>query len=86
MSDERASAAKATVLVYSDDRTVREQVRLALGRRVAADLPEIEVGEGPPRRRPPPPRGPGWGPPPERRGPAKSPASIKPSPPAATNT
>ncbi|HMR13197.1 MAG TPA: response regulator [Arachnia sp.] len=35
----------AKVLVYSDDRTVREQVRLALGRRVAADLPEIEVFE-----------------------------------------
>ncbi|MFT3889285.1 MAG: response regulator [Arachnia sp.] len=33
------------VLVYSDDRTVREQIRLTLGRRVAADLPEIEVFE-----------------------------------------
>lgn len=33
------------ILVYSDDRTVREQVRLALGRKVAADLPEIEVVE-----------------------------------------
>ncbi len=45
MSDERASAPKATVLVYSDDRTVREQVRFALGRKVAADLPEIEIFE-----------------------------------------
>ena len=35
----------AKVLVYSDDRTVREQIRLALGKRVAADLPEIEVFE-----------------------------------------
>lgn len=35
--------ATAKVLLYSDDRTVREQVRLALGRRVAADLPELEV-------------------------------------------
>lgn len=35
----------ARILVYSDDRTTREQVRLALGRRVAADLPEIEVYE-----------------------------------------
>ncbi|HOA27691.1 MAG TPA: response regulator [Arachnia sp.] len=35
----------AKVLVYSDDRTVRDQVRLALGKRVAADLPEIEVFE-----------------------------------------
>lgn len=33
------------VLVYSDDRTVREAVRLTLGRRVAADLPELEVFE-----------------------------------------
>lgn len=35
----------AKVLVYSDDRTVREQVRLTLGRKVAADLPEIEIFE-----------------------------------------
>lgn len=35
----------AKVLVFSDDRTVREQVRLTLGRRVASDLPEIEVFE-----------------------------------------
>ncbi|MBA8794371.1 DNA-binding response OmpR family regulator [Friedmanniella endophytica] len=33
------------VLLYSDDRTVRTEVRLALGRRVARDLPEIEVLE-----------------------------------------
>ncbi|GAA2100722.1 hypothetical protein GCM10009841_15780 [Microlunatus panaciterrae] len=37
--------AQATVLVYSDDRTVREDIRLALGRRVAADLPELRVVE-----------------------------------------
>jgi DNA-binding NtrC family response regulator len=35
--------ATAKVLLYSDDRIVREQVRLALGKRVAADLPELEV-------------------------------------------
>ena len=35
----------AKVLVYSDDRTVREQIRLALASRVAADLPPIEVFE-----------------------------------------
>jgi CheY-like chemotaxis protein len=34
-----------TVLVYSDDAAVREQIRLALGRRVAADLPELECFE-----------------------------------------
>ncbi|RRD06599.1 response regulator [Arachnia propionica] len=33
------------VLLFSGDRTVREQVRLALGRKVAADLPPIEVVE-----------------------------------------
>lgn len=36
---------KARVLLYSDDRTTREQVRLALGKRVAADLPELEIFE-----------------------------------------
>lgn len=35
----------ARVLLYSDDRTTREQVRLALGRKLAADLPELEVFE-----------------------------------------
>ncbi len=37
--------AELTVLVYSDDRTVREQVRLAMGRKVARDLPAIKVTE-----------------------------------------
>lgn len=31
-----------TVLVYSDDRNTRDQVRLALGRRPASDLPHVE--------------------------------------------
>lgn len=34
-----------TVLVYSDDRTVRRQVRQALGRRPDPDLPEVRVVE-----------------------------------------
>ena len=33
----------AKVLLYSDDRIVRQQVRLALGKRVASDLPELAV-------------------------------------------
>ncbi|TDD57498.1 hypothetical protein E1263_23555 [Kribbella antibiotica] len=33
------------VLVYSDDRTTRESVRLALGKRPAADLPVLEYLE-----------------------------------------
>jgi DNA-binding response OmpR family regulator len=37
--------ASATVLVYSDDRNVREQVRLAAGRRPAADVPQVEFLE-----------------------------------------
>ncbi|MEU4152402.1 response regulator [Streptomyces sp. NPDC026659] len=35
----------ATVLVYSDDSTTREQVRLAAGRRPAPDVPRIEFVE-----------------------------------------
>ena len=31
------------VLVYSDDRTVRDQIRLALGRTLGADLPALEL-------------------------------------------
>src|SRR4051794_3624481 len=37
--------ATATVLVYSDDANTREQVRLAVGRRPAADLPPVEFVE-----------------------------------------
>ncbi|ANW20559.1 hypothetical protein [Streptomyces clavuligerus] len=35
----------ATVLVYSDDATTREQVRLAAGRRPAPDVPAVEFIE-----------------------------------------
>ena len=35
----------AKILLYSDDRTTREQVRLALGRSVAQDLPQLEIYE-----------------------------------------
>ncbi|MFI1863548.1 hypothetical protein [Streptomyces jumonjinensis] len=35
----------ATVLVYSDDASTREQVRLAAGRRPAADVPPVEFIE-----------------------------------------
>ena len=34
-----------TILVYSDDRTTREQVRLAIGRRPAPDVPRVEFVE-----------------------------------------
>jgi len=40
-----ASAAPLKVLVYSDDANVRDQVILALGRRVHPDLPELEYVE-----------------------------------------
>ena len=43
MSDQ--ATAPATILVYADDRTVRASVRLALGRRVASDLPEVAIVE-----------------------------------------
>ena len=41
MSAEQTATLK--VMLYSDDRTVRDQLRLALGRKVAADLPELEL-------------------------------------------
>jgi CheY-like chemotaxis protein len=34
-----------TILVYSDDRTTREKVRLAVGRRPAAGLPRVDFYE-----------------------------------------
>lgn len=45
MSAEQSSETAVTVLVYSDDRTVREQIRLAMGVKVAADLPAVRVVE-----------------------------------------
>ncbi|WP_341729008.1 response regulator [Brooklawnia sp.] len=33
------------VVIYSDDRLVREQIKLALGRKIASDLPEVEITE-----------------------------------------
>jgi len=41
MSAEQTATLK--VMLYSDDRTVRDQLRLALGRKVAADLPDLEL-------------------------------------------
>ena len=34
-----------TILLYASDRTTRQQVRLALGRKVATDLPPVRVLE-----------------------------------------
>ncbi|MDN5727220.1 MAG: response regulator, partial [Propionibacteriales bacterium] len=45
MSDQAPAQEQATILLYSNDRTVRDAVRSALGRRVAADLPLVEVIE-----------------------------------------
>lgn len=42
--DEQAGAT-VTVLVYSDDVTTREKVRLAIGRRPAAGLPRVRFQE-----------------------------------------
>ncbi|MGB3956210.1 MAG: response regulator [Brooklawnia sp.] len=33
------------VVIYSSDRLVREQIRLALGRKIASDLPELDITE-----------------------------------------
>jgi hypothetical protein len=40
-----ANTPKLRVLVYSDDRDVRQQVILGLGKRVHPDLPELEYVE-----------------------------------------
>ena len=46
MTTEAADSGHALqILLYASDRTVREQVRLSLGRKVAGDLPEIRVVE-----------------------------------------
>ncbi|MEL4504183.1 response regulator [Luteococcus sp. H138] len=45
MSDENHGERTLKVLLYSDDRSTRDNVRLALGRRIAKDLPEIEIFE-----------------------------------------
>lgn len=39
------SPERLKILLFSDDRTVREEIRLTLGRKVASDLPEIEMFE-----------------------------------------
>src|SRR5207247_809248 len=39
------SAAEFTLLVYSDDAAVRERIRMAIGRRPAADLGRVEYVE-----------------------------------------
>lgn len=44
-ADTPAAAPQATVLLYASDRAVREHVRLSLGRKVAGDLPEVQVLE-----------------------------------------
>ena len=49
-SDQRAAEpadekVELTILLYSSDRTRRADVRLALGRKVAADLPPVQVLE-----------------------------------------
>jgi CheY-like chemotaxis protein len=45
VSDSSTSAQAPTVLVYSSSSAVREQIRLALGRRPAPELPAIEIVE-----------------------------------------
>jgi DNA-binding response OmpR family regulator len=44
-ADERPEEQVLTILLYASDRRTREDVRLALGRKVAADLPQIRVLE-----------------------------------------
>jgi DNA-binding response OmpR family regulator len=44
-NEEPGSDEVLTILLYASNRTTRENVRLALGRRVAADLPPVRVLE-----------------------------------------
>lgn len=44
-SNDSGGEPTATVLVYSDDASIRERVKLALGRRPAADVPRVEYIE-----------------------------------------
>lgn len=44
-TQQNMSGEKLRVVLYSSDRTVREQVRTVLGRRIAPDLPELECFE-----------------------------------------
>ena len=45
-SDEDLGADEVlTILLYASDRTTRQNVRLALGRKVAADLPPVRLLE-----------------------------------------
>ncbi|GAB3685999.1 response regulator transcription factor [Angustibacter aerolatus] len=44
-ADQAGSTSTLKVLVYSDDVTVREAVRMAVGRRPASDLPRVEYLE-----------------------------------------
>lgn len=45
MNAESPTQRQATLLVYSDDRTVRNAIRLALGTEVSPDLPAVRVVE-----------------------------------------
>jgi len=44
-TEERADEQVLTILLYASDRKTRTDVRLALGRKVAADLPPVRVLE-----------------------------------------
>jgi DNA-binding response OmpR family regulator len=44
-AEERPDEQGLTILLYASDRKTREDVRLALGRKVAADLPSLRVLE-----------------------------------------
>ena len=44
-SEPIGTGAGLTILLYSSNRLTRENVRLALGRKVASDLPEVSVVE-----------------------------------------
>lgn len=44
-SDARSTPDVLKVIIYSSNRVVREQIKLSLGRKIAADLPEVQITE-----------------------------------------
>lgn len=45
VNDAQSTSDVLKVIIYSNDRLVREQIKLALGRKIAADLPEVQISE-----------------------------------------
>lgn len=45
VDDAQSTSDLLKVIIYSSDRVVREQIKLALGRKIASDLPQVQITE-----------------------------------------